>query len=29
LVVILCNRGNQYPNEPCRRILLELAAARE
>ena len=28
-IVILGNRGNQYPNEPGRRILLELAAARE
>jgi CubicO group peptidase (beta-lactamase class C family) len=26
-IVILGNRGNQYPNEPGRRILLELAAA--
>jgi beta-lactamase class C len=28
-IVILGNRGNQYPNEPGRRILVELAAARE
>jgi beta-lactamase class C len=28
-IVILSNRGNQYPNEPGRRILLELAAAGE
>jgi hypothetical protein len=27
--VILSNRGNQYPNEPGRRILVELAAAGE
>ena len=26
-IVILGNRGNQYPNELGRRILLELAAA--
>ena len=25
-IVILGNRGNQYPNEPGRAILLELAA---
>jgi len=28
-IVILSNRGNQYPNEPGRRILVELAAAGE
>ena len=28
-IVILGNRGNQYPNEPERRILVELAAAGE
>ncbi|HEY7661834.1 MAG TPA: serine hydrolase [Xanthobacteraceae bacterium] len=28
-IVILGNRGNQYPNEPGRRILLALAAGRE
>jgi beta-lactamase class C len=28
-IVILGNRGNQYPNEPGRRILVELAAAGE
>src|SRR5262249_4400682 len=27
-IVILGNRGNQYPNEVGRRILLELAASR-
>jgi hypothetical protein len=28
-IVILGNRGNQYLNEPGRRILVELAAAGE
>ena len=28
-IVILGNRGNEYPNEPGRRILVELAAAGE
>jgi beta-lactamase class C len=28
-IVILGNRGNQYPNEPGRRILVELPAAGE
>jgi hypothetical protein len=28
-IVILGNRGNQYPNEPGRRILVELAADGE
>lgn len=28
-IVILSNRGNQYPNEPGRRILVKLAAAGE
>src|SRR5215470_8574385 len=28
-IVVLGNRGNQYPNEPGRRILVELAAAGE
>jgi len=28
-IVILGNRGNQYPNEPGRRIPVELAAAFE
>jgi hypothetical protein len=27
-IVILGNRGNQYPNEAGRRIMLELAAPR-
>jgi hypothetical protein len=27
-IVILGNRGKQYPNEVGRRILLELAASR-
>ena len=27
-IVILGNRGNQYPNEPGRRILVELAGTR-
>jgi hypothetical protein len=26
-LVILSNRGNQYPNESGRRIMVELAAA--
>jgi hypothetical protein len=28
-IVILSNRGNEYPNEPGRRILVELAVAGE
>jgi hypothetical protein len=27
-IVILGNRGNQYPNEVGRRIMLDLASAR-